>query len=1039
MLKQTFFYNRNLQTSAEDVMTETKLNDVLNHTFAAIVSLRVFPNQDWEQEYISVGTSRIFGYTPQEFMADKFLWTSRVHPEDRENLILPLFTDFLTERTIQLDHRFYHKNGSLRWISSIYTSRRDEEADCWIVTVVSRDVTDYYRTEAALRDSEERYRSVITAIREGIVVHDASGKIITCNASAERILGLSKEEIIGRTSFDARWQTIHEDGSLFPSENHPTMVTLRTGTACINVVMGVYKPNGELSWVLINSQPLFQPGKTTPYAVVVSFSDISRRKEAEAALRKSELSYRTLAENLPAIVYRLYPAENNRMVFFNNMIETMFGYNSDDLCSEEVCSIESIIVAEDKAKIIAIRQDAIRKNQPFQIEYRLRNKNSEIRYCWEQGRPIKNADGNVLHIDGVIFDITERKVVEEALYQSNERLMLALETANMGSWDWDILKNEILWTPLHDNIFGHKPGTKKRSYTDWCNSVYPEDLPLAQEYLQAAMANHNAYQHQYRIIRPDNEVRWISAFGRFYYDSSDQPIRMVGMLYDITDQKLASEKIHEQAALLNIATDAICVRDLENRILFWNQGAENLYGFSAAEVLGKNANELFYRDTSVLEVAIKTTIESGSWHGELTQVRKDRTEVIVASSWTLMRGAGQPKSILIVNSDITEKKQLEAQFYRAQRLESLGTLASGIAHDLNNILTPILAISQLLPLKLTNLDAASIELLKIQESNAKRASELVKQILSFARGTESKRTIIQIKHLLLEIYRIARGTFPKSIEIETQIPDNLATVVADATQIHQILMNLIVNARDAMSNGGKLSIIANNFYADDNYAKMNIEAKVGNYILITIADTGVGICSENIDKIFEPFFTTKDVGKGTGLGLSTTIGIIKNHGGFINVFSELGLGSQFKVYLPASNSTIYQSLTNQELPPGKGELILVVDDENLITETTKYTLENYNYRVLKAIDGIDAIAIYAQRKNEISVVLIDMMMPVMDGENAIRTLQKINPKVQIIAMSGLASTAMIEKAAKHGVKNFLPKPFTAQELLISLHNIFSSE
>lgn len=379
----------------------------------------------------------------------------------------------------------------------------------------------------------------------------------------------------------------------------------------------------------------------------------------------------------------------------------------------------------------------------------------------------------------------------------------------------------------------------------------------------------------------------------------------INKLNDILNNTFAGEKIREESALLNIATDAIYLRDLENRILFWNQGAENLYGFSAAEIIGENNNNFLYKDTSRLKIATKTTVESGFWQSELTKVRKDGKEVIVASRWTLICDTTrQPKSIVIVDSDITDKKQLEQQFYKTQRLEILGTFVSSITHDLNNVLTPILAISQLLLLKLKNFDGYSQELLKTQELNAKHAAELVKKIPAFVRGTENQNVVIQLKQLLIEIENFVRKAYPKSIDIETNIADDLATIIADATQLRQIFINLVVNARDAMPNGGKLTIAASNVSVNEDFAKMNMGAKPGDYILITITDTGVGISSGNIKRIFEPFFTTKDV--GTGLGLSTTFSIVINHNGFINVFSELGKGSRFQVYLPASNNAVNQ-------------------------------------------------------------------------------------------------------------------------------------
>lgn len=436
------------------------------------------------------------------------------------------------------------------------------------------------------------------------------------------------------------------------------------------------------------------------------------------------------------------------------------------------------------------------------------------------------------------------------------------------------------------------------------------------------------------------------------------------------ERNRAEQKIREQAALLDVATDAILVRDLENKILFWNKGAERLYGWKAIDALGINANQLLCKEAHYIKEILEILTDKGEWQGELTQVNKDGKEVIVSSRWTLVRDEqGKPKSILTVNTDITQKKQLEAQFLRAQRMESIGTLASGIAHDLNNLLAPILMTAQLLETQLH--DQRSQRLLPILVTNAKRGANLVKQVLSFARGLEGEFTILQVRHLLLEIQHIAKETFPKSIEVYTDIAPGLWTVSGDATQLHQVLMNLCVNARDAMPHGGTLSISAENLFIDDSYARMHLDASVGPYIVITVADTGTGIPAEILERIFEPFFTTKEPGLGTGLGLSTVIGIIKSHSGFVNVFSEVGKGTQFKVYLPVVEAMETVAAQNLEMPPGHGELILVVDDEAAIREITKTSLETYNYKVLTANDGIEAIALYAEHREKISVVLMD--------------------------------------------------------------------
>ncbi len=508
---------------------------------------------------------------------------------------------------------------------------------------------------------------------------------------------------------------------------------------------------------------------------------------------------------------------------------------------------------------------------------------------------------------------------------------------------------------------------------------------------------------------------------------------------ELRDRKLAEQKIRQQAALLEIATDAILVRDLDHRIRFWNRGAERLYGWRAEDVMLKNANKILYREIPLeLQTALQTVIEEGEWQGELHKVTKAGKDIVVASRWSLARdAAGEPKAILTVDTDITEKKQLEAQFLRAQRLESLGTLAGGITHDLNNMLTPILASSELLQMRIPKDNALNQKLLKMIETSAERGADLVRQVLSFTRGVEGQRTNLSVEHLITEVKQIINQTFPKSIKFITNIPADLWAVSGDATQLHQVLINLSVNARDAMPNGGELNISAINLLVDETFVRMNIEAKVGEYVCINVSDTGSGIPPDVLERIFEPFFTTKEIGKGTGLGLSTAIGIIKSHNGFVTVSSQVGKGTQFKLFLPAVFEVAQPRAKELEFPKGNGELILIVDDEPSIREITQISLQNYNYKTIVASDGIEAIAQYSQHQDEVALVLMDMMMPTMGGATAIRTLQKINSQVKIVAISGVPSTETLTQKEGCGVQAFLAKPCTSQELLTTLHNVLN--
>jgi PAS domain S-box-containing protein len=503
---------------------------------------------------------------------------------------------------------------------------------------------------------------------------------------------------------------------------------------------------------------------------------------------------------------------------------------------------------------------------------------------------------------------------------------------------------------------------------------------------------------------------------------------------DRTEQRRAEERNREQANLLNLASDAIVVRDLDNVVLFWNQGAERLYGWTTEEVVGKKTIDTYVKERPY-EAEIEL-LKTGFWIGQLKHQSKDGEAIIVSSRWTLVRDDdGRPKSVLVIDTDVTETKKLESQFLRAQRLEGIGTLASGIAHDLNNILSPILMSCGILRKEFEDED--TLKMLSIIEGSAERGAGIVKQVLTFARGVEGERVLLQLKHLVSELAKVMAQTFPRNIDIQTNFPTDLWPVLGDATQLHQVLLNLCVNARDAMPQGGSIRLNAENVDIDPHFASMNPGAQLGPHVVLRAADTGMGMSPETMEKIFDPFFTTKEVGKGTGLGLATVIGIVKSHTGFLTVQSEIGVGTTFSVFLPANQESRADSGSKQEVPlvRGNGELILVVDDEPPIREALVRTLTANGYQAYTAEDGSDALALYFQRKNEIDVVLTDISMGQMDGVTLVRSLRKVDPKVRVIVSSGHLQKENVVVLEGLGVKTFLDKPYTADKLLRAVQTV----
>ena len=746
-----------------------------------------------------------------------------------------------------------------------------------------------------------------------------------------------------------------------------------------------------------------------------------------------------LAQILTAVGEGIHVLDTaGRTVFQNPAAEAALGWPSADLVGQVSHARVHHHHADgrpypvDECPIQRTLVDGVVRHVDDEVFFRADGSSFPVEYVCA---PVRGADGEVAGAVVSFRDVSEQRRAARELARSEERFRILARATNDAIWDWDLATNDVWWNEGFENLFGFRRDEVEPTAESWYSRIHPDDRNRVMSAIHDVIdGRSDTWSDEYRFLRKDGSHAYVVDRGHVIRDAAGRAVRMVGGMTDLTERRRFEERLAEQAALLDAAHEAIYVTDMEDRVVYWNKGAERVYGWTASDAMGRSVADLLHSDLHAFAEARRQLLGRGEWHGEVLKRTRDGREVTVDVRWTLVRdGQGRPKSILAINTDVTDRRKFESRLLRTQRLESLGTLAGGVAHDLNNVLAPIITALDLLRDEIR--DAEARELVDTLQNSAHRGAALIRQLLSFGREPEGRREDVQLFELAGEIRNVIRDTFPKNIRFVLRHDDELWTVRGDPTQLYQVLMNLCVNARDAMPAGGDLTLTLANRTLDDLYAGMNPDASPGPYVVIRIEDTGTGIPQDIQERIFDPFFTTKELGRGTGLGLSTVLAIVRGHGGFVNVYSEMGKGSRFKVYLPAragADAIERVTIAQTGFPRGNGELILVVDDEEAVRIVCQKTLERYGYRVVPAANGAEAVSIYAQRREEIALVLTDIAMPIMDGPATIVALRAINPGIRIVASSGHAANGGLSRAMGVGVRHFVPKPYTAEALLRTL-------
>lgn len=670
---------------------------------------------------------------------------------------------------------------------------------------------------------------------------------------------------------------------------------------------------------------------------------------------------------------------------------------------------------------------------PFDVESPMHTTSGELLTIRTIGEAAIDGAGGVERAQGAVWDVTAVARERERARELEQRLELTLTSISDGVFFLDHAGRYTFVNPRGAEMV-RKPARELIGHT--MAEVFPEAVGTP-----FAVALERAFRSRERVVAREHYEPLGSTLEATFYPSDGG---VAVYLKDVTDdERLKNElrstagRLAEQAALIDASRDAMIVRGLDGRIRYWNQAATNLYGCSPSEAEERDERELLYDDPQQFDAAVAATLRDDYWSGELDQRTRSGRALVAECRWQLLRdSSGAPESIFAVVSDITAEKKAQEARLRAQRMESLGTLAGGIAHDLNNVLTPILMSVQLL--EQGEDDPGRREILKTMEGAVKRGADMIRQVLSFARGVEGRRIEVDVARLVDDVVAYARDVLPDSVHLDLVLDTSLPATSGDPTQLLQILVNLVTNARDAMPRGGTLRIRSSELVLEDTYSSVSHLAMPGRYVTIDVEDSGHGMSPEVTEKIFEPFFTTKDVGKGTGLGLATSLAIVRSHGGFMQVYSELGRGTRFTVGLPVSTSprTDSPATVRSEalLPRGHGERILVVDDESTILQITCQTLELNGYRTLRAANGREAIDVIASTDEPVDLVLTDMMMPVMDGAALSAHLEEEHPEIPVIAASGLNSNGGVARAVGMGVSRFLPKPYTTSMLLTTVRD-----
>lgn len=885
--------------------------------------------------------------------------------------------------------------------------------------------------------AEERLRSVMALNNEvinsspiGIAIYDETGHCIEANQSIADIIGATQEQALAQNYNEIEsWK---KSGLL---------------DAAKKSIHTQKKERHEFDVVTTFGKHAFYDCSFTPFQLhhkqhlLLMVDDISDRKHTEQALKDNEKYLNFLLSNNPVTIYTCSTEPPFGAIYISSNVKQQMGYEPEQFTTNSEFWASNI--HPDDRQQVFDNLPRLFEQGSHQHEYRFRLNDGRYRWMHDELRLIKDENGKIVEIIGYWADITERKHAENLQKKNQEQLNEAQRMAKMGSWTLDLRTNHLEWSDEIFRLFEIEKQSFGSSYEAFLDAIHPDDREMVDHAYTKSVENHQPYEIVHRLLFSDGRIKYVHEICETLYDNEGTPVLSRGTVQDITRQRETNEKLRQSQAVFENTAEGILITDTSLNIISINPAFTTITGYSLEEVVGKNPNIL---NSSAQEAEFynnmwRTLNDGKIWHGSLVDKKKDGTYYpALMTIVPVIDEAGHPSHFVATQQDMTEYRRLEQQFHEAQKMEAMGTLVGGIAHDFNNMLGGIMG-NVYFAKQRVGTNELLMQNIELIEQLSTRAADVVKQLLIFARKEQVEMSDFSLNALLEDGIVLTSSSIPDKIELETNFSSEQLFIKGNPTQIQQILMNLIINARDALEDIDNPKIICslNFYYADDTFKQRHPETYSNKFALLSVRDNGKGIRKEIVDRIFDPFFTTKEVGKGTGLGLSMVYGAIKSHKGFIEVDSNAEKGTVFNIYLPLiKHDKGESSTTKYAYTKAKGELILLADDDKLLRVITKEALVGQGYQVMAASDGEEALTLYEKYKNDIMLVILDVDMPKISGVDAALRIRQLNNGVPVIFATGYDKNDALKSYQELDNSIVLNKPYPTEILFRSIKNLLET-